>query len=418
MMMRNRFFLMCTALMFAAMSGIAFAGPDCPSCEDHSAPAAKAAQVQLAADGKAALPEGHPPLDKMGGQNQKLPEGHPTPDQMKNSALGTLVIKGVVQKADGETVPAAGAVAQIELYQRGKKFHELAVKLDDSGVNMIEEIAIQGVVQPIVTLIYDGVPYRKVTHPMAVEKPDQIVKMSVYEATDEQPDWEVKVRHVIARNGPHGVEVTEMMLLHSPAKRAWRGESGGEGERPVTFELNIPKNAKFVQFGPKTDPAMMEIKPGKIISHAPLVPGDNELAIGFVLPPDDGKVSLDIGMPTRVGHMMLFVEDDGTDVTVEGMAGGKTMQGHGGKAMKVYTANNVAKDADVSLTIEGITTPAPTQPEGAAGAPVPVPNETNVAASTAPKWIAGIGGAGILLVALGMVVLRHSPRSDDTTEQG
>ena len=412
--MKSALIVLAVCLSTTALGRLALAEDAC--CPPTNAPSVAQADPSL--------PQGHPPVESKGEMpaghpqvesNGEMPAGHPpTPngDHSQMGALGTLVVK--VTNGTPQAQAPANAPVIVEFYRKGKKYHQLNTQLDEHGVVMVENIAIQDVIQPVVTVTHAGVAYRQVAHPMAAARPDQVLKMTVFESTDQEPQWQASMRHVFTRVGPHGLEVTEVLVVNNPDKKAWIGNVTEEGHKPVTLNIPITQQAQFVQFGPNTDATKMEITKGKIINHAPLLPGANEIAVGYVIAPTDGKAVVRLYMACDVKHMMLLTPDDGSEITVAGLEGPQTMPGNG-EPMKVFSATNLTKDAKLQVTISGLKDIQPAaKPEDAGAMAQPA---QNTGQSSTPKLVAGIGGATLMVAAVAIMIFRSSNKTAATANQ-
>lgn len=360
--------------------------------------------------GQGQMPAGHPPI---GGQGQ-MPPGHPSIDGMDTGpAVGTIAVKAVQGTQDAE--PVGAAPIKVELYQQGKAVQTLEATLDESGVAMIEGIQFTGVVQPVVSMQRGGATFQAVGQPMAASRPDQMVRLTVYETSHEQPGWTIGMRHVLIRRTESGVNVTEMVQVANPADRAWVGpeadppaaETDAEPQGPVVLRLPLPEGATNVQPGAGFDACCTTVEQGAILSRAAMMPGQTQFGYTYDLPADAaGQVTLDIRTPAEVGHLMVFVPDEGTSVATEGLQQGQSMRG---KAMEVriYQAAKLKPTDPASITIGGLSR---TPEQGDAAVPgASGPAAADAAGMPTTKLVAGVGGGAILVGVCAALVLR-SPK--------
>lgn len=313
------------------------------------------------------LPEGHPPLPGMTGET---------------SAEGTLVIRAIQGTEGGGAV--GGERVTVDLYHRGKSLKRIETALDSHGVVMLENLPLVPSVHPFVTVERNGAMFGAIGRAMTPQRPDQVLRLKVYETTDKKPDWQITARHLMLRRTPHGLQVNEVIAVQNPADRAWRGEpvklddtkhrtATGSGkpkdttaaskdddppkdpskappEDLATVVIPLPPGATHVQLGEGFHACCTKIHGGNVYHAMPLVPGATRFRFVYRLPMDSGIAALDIAAVAPVKHLMVFVPDDGSTVTAEGLTEKQGMTSD--RAMRVYVSQNLDADDKVKLTIQ------------------------------------------------------------------
>ncbi len=386
----------------------------CPVSGQEVAAAMQTAQAQAQPaalpEGHPALPEGHPALPEghpaLPEGHPALPEGHPALPGTPGSdepVTGSLAVKVTQGTADGPSLE--GEKVTIRMYSNGQMVSEREETLGADGLIMLEDLTIKGIEQPVVSLEHGGVNFQQVGKPMGAMMSDQLIRLPVYETTDQQPDWSISMCHVMVRRIDGGIAVTEMLAVQNPTDRAWTGSPTklAEDTANVTFSVALPDNVQHVSVGQgfMTDSARLEHN--TLIHTGPLVPGVTQYQISYLLPAVDGKVDLPIKAPTAIGHLMVFVPDDGSDIIASGLTEGQSM-GEGDRAVRVFSVEQVKADQSVSLKLA-----APgSATAGAADDAAATHNhaQSSTAPSGVPKLAVGAGAAALAASAAVVVVLR------------
>jgi hypothetical protein len=398
---------------------LASAAPDAASTQPAAAPVEQAPQPPPV-PATPTLPKGHPDISQMMQQQQQqpgqLPKGHPDISQMRRpvvpqgpalatsqpAMIGTLTVRAVQGTKDGPAI-AAGTSVVVELYQEDKVLDKREGKLDDSGVAKFDTIPVGLVVQPLVRVNYNGVDYEAPAGVMDGTHPDQQVQVAVYESTDVQPAWQIRMQHIMLQPTTQGVQVMEMLAVENPTDRAWIGKAGADGKRTTTV-FPLPAGATDVQLAGGFHECCVKTESDRIVNAMPLVPGSSQFRVVYTVPVKDGKAELALTTPAPVGHVMAFVPDDGSTVTAEGLeAGGVANMGNG--KTRFYKAKDLAAGATIKLSLSGITAsvdaPTAEPPSGSGGG--------GAASGQIAKLIAGAGGLVIFVVG-GMLLLIKAPK--------
>jgi hypothetical protein len=377
--------------------------PDISQMQAPKPPAAAAAPA-------GALPPGHPDISQMGQQKPAAPapaaatpapqaaakahqeadgccpvEGHEAAGQVaQNMPLvpggGTLTIH--VRQGSGNAPPISGGTIHLELHQQDKVLHTADVELDINGHAVVEDLPVYMQFQPVLKMMHAEVEYQHIGRTMGPAVPSQQVEMIVYESTEQKPDWQVRMRHVMASPVGEWLQVSEIIAFENPMDRAWLGRDIGEGRR-ASFEIPLPKSARDIQVLSGFHACCVRLEEDRLVSLAALLPGQSQYQIAYLIPIEQGAAELTVAAPVATRQLAIFLPDDASEVTPQGLdAMGTTTMGEG-NSIRMFRAGGVAADQQVGLTISGLTTVV----AAAAGA---------ASASTA-KIVAGIGGLVIIL---------------------
>ena len=260
-------------------------------------------------------------------------------------------------------------------------------------------------------------------HPPVTTQPAEPV---VYETTDIEPDWYVAVRHLIVRPMKDQLHVTEVWAVVNPTEKSYIGKTieaipaENSDQVPVdpkasvdasvdstaqtqpedlhskggtTLVLPLPPNANHVQPGRGFDACCVQLENGKLIISSPMIPGTNEMHVSYLLKAESGVFILPLTAPSATKHMMVFLPDDGSEVTATGLTAGDPFIA-GDKQFRMYMGKQIEKGVEMGLTIKAKQTVAENTAVTPAAAIPPTDNAGQI------KTVAVIGGGVLLLAAL------------------
>lgn len=342
----------------------------------------------------APLPKGHPDIAQMtpGG----LPKGHPDISKMRRPGqapklIGSITVRAIQGSAGAP--PVGPDQVYVELLGQGAVIDKTQGKLDASGTLKLSDIPVAMPVQPVVTIIHGGVEHRAVGQEMTSANPDQEIEIPVYEPTDQEPQWSIRMRHLILHRHNDGLRVTEMLVVHNPTDRAWVGRPLDE-KRRTTLVLPLPAGAQKVALENGFHECCTQIADGRLTNTMALMPGMTHFQLSYTVPARDGKAQLTVAAPAPVKQFMVFVPDDGSTVVTEGLEAAGTSKTEKGST-RFYRATTQPAGAVASIALSGIKSAAP-----AGGADI----------STTAQIIGGAGAVIILLVAAALFLFK-APKS-------
>jgi hypothetical protein len=358
------------------------------------------------------LPAGHPDISQMRKPSQSrgaagaampagvnLPAGHPDLSAMKRAGTattqpavtGTLFIRAIQSTPGGPAVGADPVV--IELHVQGQVIERIEAKLDDKGTALLNAIPLRLNPQPVVRITHGGVEYTGTSDPMDPSLPNAELQIPVYEATDEQPAWQIKMRHVMVEPTEGGLQVMDMIAIENPSDRAWIGTPTSDGKR-ATFSIDLPAGAEQIQLVGGAHDCCNKIEGTKVTNTMPLVPGQTQLRIVYGLPATNGKADITVVAPAPTSHLMVMLPDDGTTVIGEGLqAGGSTSMGKG--KTRFYKAAGVPAGQQLKLTVSGITAPSAKKVSSVGGG-----------STQAAQLVAGAGALVIVLFGVAFLFMK------------
>jgi hypothetical protein len=350
-----------------------------------------------------ALPAGHPDISTMmsgaRAASPQLPPGHPdisghAPATSQPSAIGTLTIRAIQRTHGGP--PTSGDAVTIELFHRGQALNRIETHLDDTGTVVLDDVPVSYGVQPVVKVSHGGLEYQTLGQLMDREHPNLQMDVHVYATTEQPPAWRFPARHIMVHPDEHGLHVTEMLIVENPTDRTWRGTEDADGKR-ATFALPVTPGIAGVQLNSGFDAAKMV--DDKLINFGPLMPGRSQYQFGYVVPVTEGKAKITLGTTAEMGHLMVFLPDDGSAVSAHGLQElgvSTTDQGN----MRYYKAGPLSAGQQVSLTLSGVRLDAAHE-----AAPV----AASAVTSMLPKVVAGAGGVIVILFGAAFMFIK-SPK--------
>jgi hypothetical protein len=375
------------------------------------------AQRKAAARMNGELPAGHPPIG--GASTQASAPANPTANlavqwarqrpaaATRPATHGALTVRAVQGTAGG---PAVGELpVVVELLQNNQLIDKFDAKTAADGTLRVDTIPLDLVVTPVVKVTYHGVEYTGAGGVIDAAHAEQQVQVPVFETTEQAPAWTVKMQHVMLEPTVSGMRVTDMLAIENPSDRAWIGTPGKTSKRR-TLSFALPAGAKDVQLGGGLHDCCTVVEDGKIVDSMALVPGVSQYRISYTLPVSGGNAELAFATPAPVGHLMVFIPDDGSTVSALGVSDGGVASMGGGKT-RFYKASDVAPGTLVKLNISGITARATAAAlEGASPAARDAAAVNAGSSARVAKLVAGIGGLAIFVVG-GMLLMFKAPKA-------
>ncbi len=366
-------------------------------------PALPAGHPQLPA-GHPQLPAGHPQLPaghpQMGQPGQGLPAGHPSIEQLRAMATtrpvtyGKVTIKAQQATANGPVIGADKAA--IEIYENNELVKTLPVQLGPDGTGTIDNVPFGGNYDQLAKVTHEGVDFSGYVDP---RKDTQAVTVPVYETTEQEPAWQVKMRHIIVQPAEKAIQVIEVLAVENPTDRAWIGKADSAGNH-TTFSLQLPVAAHSVEFGGSFHDCCTKIEGTKVITSMALLPGVHKYEVGYLLPDSKGRTELTATAPALVKNMMVIVPE-GMNATAEGLNGPQEVN-MGRGVTRFFRGSDIPAGKTIKLTFASA-------PEATHGAQQHTANTSAVDSAQLARVIAGAGGLLVLIVG-GSFMFFRAPR--------
>lgn len=375
------------------------------------APAAAAAPTPATATPATATPATAAPAAPTAPGAGGLPAGHPdlAPSAAVPGLFGVLEIKAVQGTAGG--APPAGDAVRIDYYDtHGHVVSSEAGKLNDAGAVTSNRVPLTGTVQPLITVTHAGVEYRAPANPMDGRRRHQKIELTVHDVTDQEPAWQLRMRHIIVKNSAAGLAVTEMLSVQSPVDKTWLGKRAKAEDKPVSMVIPLPAGAADVQFGAGFEASNTAVVEGKLVHAGPIYPGNVEYQVQYTIAAKDGAAMVSLVAPAPTGNLLVFLPDDGTTVTsdqLKKMDPSKTANLR--KNSRFFTADAQKAGDRVAFMVSGLSAVRAPVEEAAGGATVaadPVALELPGIAKMVGAW----GAAAILFI--GSIAVLLAPRKE------
>ncbi len=203
----------------------------------------------------------------------------------------------------------SGDTAIVELFGKGGRLQAIEVQLDEHGLATLESLPLLTSFLPRVTVKHAGAEYEKIGHVMDATHPHQKISVTVYETTEQRPNWEVQMWHVMLHSSEEGLHVTEMLVVQNPTDRAWLPAPNILGDRHWVVR-NLPKGAQGIKMGGALHSHSAKVKDGSVMSTEPMTPGTSKFRVGHVLSTSTGQANVTLEAPAPVKHLMIFVPYD------------------------------------------------------------------------------------------------------------
>lgn len=317
------------------------------------------------------------------------PPGSPTGD----TARGSLVIRGI-QGTKG--APEVGAVdVTVQFVRRDQVVHTMETRLDEHGMVVINDLPTGTGVRPLVRLKYAGVQYQNIGPAMDAAHTNIAMDVTVYETTDEAPEWRVAMRHVMVQPVQEGLGVSEMVVVENPGDRTWLGgPANTEGRRPVVQVL-LPQNARDVHLDAGFHGwCCTQFADRELTVQMPLMPGRVSYRFSYIVPAASGREELEFGARGPCDHALLLTPESAGEVELLGVEAAPPEASKEMPGFRVFQAANVAKGAFFGVSMNSVALATPAAETGGR-----------------PSWLLPVAGGGVgAIVIAGVLAARRKAR--------
>lgn len=271
---------------------------------------------------------------------------HP-PDMMQMMSDGGSIAIEVVQGTSGGR-PVTGGEVTVHLAGPGQH-KTLKMELDEYGVVLLEGLSLAARSEPRVTFVRDGISFDASGETVGPDRTHQKITVTVYEITDQEPEWSISMQHLLAWPIPGGMYFQQMMVVVNPSDRAWLGLAGDDGIRG-SFSLDLPEGYQDLQMsGDFHDCCSSQIE-GRLTSHKPMMPGSRRYRVHYIVPAKDNQVDIELVAPGPVGSMILFVPYQYLGVRTKDLAQQETLYNVHEDTMTGYVAKGIPAGKRLALT--------------------------------------------------------------------
>lgn len=338
---------------------------------------------------QAELPQGHPPV---GESKTQLPPGHPPMPATSQPAMqhttADIAVRAIIG-TEGMAIPA-GAPVTLSLIHGRQIIANHKAELDAHGVVVFEDIMLAGAVTPQVVINYHGVEYAAVGKPIRGDKAQ--LNVTVYDVTTKEPDWTIKMRHLMVSPEAHGVFISDVYVIENPTDRSYVA-ANHDGHIHPTFALPLPKGATEVKPTRGFILEKTQVQDGKLVTSTPLNAGESQFGLVYRLPAVDGKITLPVSAVAPTKTVRVFLPATDGEVNVNGLTD-DGVRNMGSTHVRMLTGVDLPEGHNANVTLGGFTD-APTSQPAASSKP-----------SSAPKVVAGVGVLGALIAGIVMMLIK------------
>lgn len=231
--------------------------------------------------------------------------------QLEEGPKGMLAVRAVQGTKDGKGV--AGDEVEVTLFHRDVAVKQLKSVLDDQGVALIGDIPVGIGVSPLVRIRHAGVQYQDSAPEMSPDNTSAKVDITVYEVTDEMPQWKYVMRHMVVEQRSGQYIASEVVVVENMGDKTWLGEPADMLKRRATVPLPLPGSATDVELVQGFHGWCCSAMNGSTLQvQMPFMPGKMTYKFAYRIAPKDGALDLRVAMPREAGSAAFFVPDDGT----------------------------------------------------------------------------------------------------------
>lgn len=345
-----------------------------------------------AAAGQIPQPPGGPPAAPQAGSPPEMD----LEQAMSTGPKGTLAVHAVQGTKGGPDV--GSDEVEVVLVHRNQPFKQIKARLDDHGVAIFDDLPIALGIAPVVRVKHAGVLYQEVGDDLTATNTRGSVNVTVYEVTDEAPQWRITSRHLMAAHTGEDLDVVEMVIVDNPTDRTWLGAPADASGRRATVVLSLPSGASEITLESGFHGwCCTAFADTNLRIQMPLMPGRFTYRFSYHVPFSQSGADLLIKAPTQTDQVAFFVPDDGSkaDLTQVQFAANDTVEG---TKIRLFRGVNIAPGQAAGLVLASL--PAPAAP--AASAPA-APAEPPARPSSPNTVIAVIAGAAAAAGILGVL---------------
>jgi hypothetical protein len=144
---------------------------------------------------------------------------------------------------------------------------------------------------------------------LTAERPSSQVELVAYDAVESPSPLDAR-RHEMKVRAERGfLDVEETLVIENPSRRAYVGESSGEGP-PLTIRLAIPSGFETVTFEQEFYGRNFLVYRDMLVSDLPWPPGTRELKFHYRLPVEHRRRMLARTLDLPTDHVLVRVAAD------------------------------------------------------------------------------------------------------------
>lgn len=319
---------------------------------------------------------------------------------LESGPKGSLAIRATLGTTDGRS--AANAPVGVDLLHRGQSIRHIDAQLDDNAIVVIGDIPVGIGVRPLVQIEYAGVTYQEFGPEMSAQSPNGAIDVTVYDVTDDEPEWRVVMRQVMTSPSAQSVVVSETVVVENMGDRTWLGstEVDDRGNR-TSVRLTLPDRASNVQLVAGFHGWCCTTLGGRVLGiQMPLMPERVTYRFSYEVPVHAGGSKLEFAAPVMTSALSVYVPENMAQVSAIGLAPAGLQAGEFGP-MRMFDGKNVPADQAAGVDLNALAVMATNDV-------VPVAQEKS--SDNMAKILAGVGIAALVVIA-GVVVIMKKPKA-------
>ncbi|MSR22554.1 MAG: hypothetical protein EXR92_03255 [Gemmatimonadetes bacterium] len=231
-------------------------------------------------------------------------------EEIRAVMSGQLLVSGVPADSGTVVLHRVGAEEQREI-------DSTSVTRDGLFSFRLPSLPVPGTDAYFITTRYDGILYYRAP----IGAPAQLDSLQVLEAFPTEPapeagiSFPISLRQVTLEEGPRGWLVTDAFILTNNAKVTYVPA----GDTAAVWQYPLPQGAlgaRIVQGEVLPGAGPVRFEGGRIVAANPIWPGPNFYLVQY----DVESLDLDLQMPGEVALALLFLQESGPAIRVEGMS--------------------------------------------------------------------------------------------------
>lgn len=321
---------------------------------------------------------------------------------LESGPKGSLAIRATQGTAGGAS-PAHSDV-EIDLIHRNQSIRHIEAQLDENAVVVVGDLPVGIGIRPIVTIHFAGVTYREIGPEMNADNPNRAMDVTVYEVTEEEPNWRVAMRHVVTSPSSQSVVVRETVVVENPGDRTWLGGEKDERDNRTSVRLILPEGVQNVSLDAGFHGWCCTRLDGNVLGvQMPLMPERVSYRFSYEVPVVGGQAHLQFAAPVLTSMLTVFVPENSAEMTPVGLTPGG-MQATEFGAMRMFEGKAIAGGQSAGLTLSGLF---------AMDMPITPVNSDSPGSGSLMRIVAGVGLAALVVGAI-VIVTMKKPKPEST----
>lgn len=227
---------------------------------------------------------------------------------------GTLAVRAIQGTKGGPTIGVADV--EVELFHRNQSVRRMLARLDENGMVIVRDVPVGLPVRPVARLRHGANTYQDFGPQMDATHPSASMEVTVYEPTDDPPDWRIAQRVVMIAAIEDGVDVVEHAEVSCPGDRTWMGRPADDAGRRATVVFDLPPGARDVRLEYGFHGwCCTSFRDGRLTVQMPLMPGKSPFKFSYRADAPAGAGEVRVAAPAPSDRVTFLIPDDAVAVT-------------------------------------------------------------------------------------------------------